>query len=40
MYLENINSPEDVKRLSIENLNILADEIRHAFLTWEWLRPR
>ena len=29
MYLENINSPEDVKRLSIENLNILADEIRH-----------
>ena len=52
MYLENINSPEDVKRLSIENLNILADEIRHALLTklsahgghigltWEWLRPR
>lgn len=33
MYLENINSPEDVKRLSIENLNILADEIRHALLT-------
>ena len=30
MYLENINSPEDVKRLSIENLNILANEIRHA----------
>lgn len=48
MYLENINSPEDVKRLSFENLNILADEIRHALLTklsaladtsdltWEW----
>ena len=33
MYLENINSPEDVKRLSFENLNILADEIRHALLT-------
>lgn len=33
MYLENINSPEDVKSLSIENLNILADEIRHALLT-------
>ena len=33
MYLENINSPEDVKRLSIENLNILANEIRHALLT-------
>lgn len=33
MYLENINSPEDVKRLPIENLNILADEIRHALLT-------
>ncbi len=33
MYLENINSPEDVKRLSIENLNILAEEIRHALLT-------
>lgn len=33
MYLENMNSPEDVKRLSFENLNILADEIRHALLT-------
>lgn len=33
MYLENINSPEDVKHLSIENLNILAEEIRHALLT-------
>ncbi len=33
MYLENINSPENVKRLSIENLNILANEIRHALLT-------
>ena len=33
MYLENMNSPEDVKRLSFENLNILVDEIRHALLT-------
>lgn len=32
MYLENINSPEDVKRLSIDKLDILAEEIRHALL--------
>lgn len=28
MYLEKINSPEDVKKLSIDKLSILADEIR------------
>lgn len=30
--LENINSPEDVKKLSVEEMNILADEIRQGIL--------
>ena len=30
--LENINSPEDVKKLSLEEMNILADEIRSGIL--------
>lgn len=33
MYIETINSPEDVKRLSPEELRLLAGEIRHALLT-------
>ena len=32
MYLEKINSPMDVKRLSMEELNDLSGEIRHALL--------
>ena len=32
MYLEKINSPEDVKKLSIEELNKLSSEIRTALL--------
>ena len=32
MYLENIYSPEDVKKLSIEELNKLSGEIRAALL--------
>ena len=32
MYLENIYSPEDVKKLSIEELNKLSSEIRAALL--------
>ena len=28
MYLEKINSPEDVKKLNIEEMKILAEEIR------------
>lgn len=32
MYIENINSPADVKNLNIEQLNILADEMRQALL--------
>ena len=32
MILENINSPEDVKKLSIEELNLLSGEIREALL--------
>ena len=32
MYLENINSPEDVKKLSIEQMKTLAEEMRKALL--------
>lgn len=32
MYLEKINSPEDVKKLSIDKLNILAQEIREFLI--------
>lgn len=30
MYLENINSPEDLKKLKLEELEILAEDIRNA----------
>lgn len=33
MYIENINSPADVKKLNIMQLNVLAEEMRHALLT-------
>ena len=33
MYLENINGPEDVKKLSEDELNLLAAEMRKALLT-------
>lgn len=33
MYIENINSPADVKKLNIIQLNVLAEEMRHALLT-------
>ena len=32
MYLENINGPEDVKKLNIEEMTALAEEMRHALL--------
>lgn len=32
MYIENINGPEDVKRLTIDQFPTLAEEIRHALL--------
>lgn len=32
MYLEKINSPADVKRLSVEEMNVLSHEIRQALL--------
>ena len=32
MYLENVNSPEDVKRLDATGLKGLADELRSALL--------
>jgi len=28
VYLEKINSPEDIKKLNIEEMKILAEEIR------------
>lgn len=33
MYIEKINSPADVKKLNIMQLNVLAEEMRHALLT-------
>ena len=32
MVLENINSPEDVKKLSLEELNLLSGEMREVLL--------
>jgi len=32
MYLEKINSPEDVKKLNIEEMKVLAEEIREAVI--------
>ncbi|EHI79450.1 hypothetical protein HMPREF9093_00276, partial [Fusobacterium sp. oral taxon 370 str. F0437] len=32
MYLEKINSPEDVKKLKIEEMKVLAEEIREAII--------
>ena len=33
MALEKINSPEDVKRLSKDELKVLADDVREALLS-------
>lgn len=33
MYLEMINQPSDVKKLSVDKLKVLADEMRQALLT-------
>ncbi len=30
MYIEKINGPEDVKKLTLEELPVLAEEIRDA----------
>ncbi len=32
MYLEKINGPEDIKKLSTDRLNVLADELRHCLI--------
>lgn len=32
MYIETINNPSDVKKLNVEQLTVLADEMRHALL--------
>ena len=43
MYLENIYSPADVKKLSVKELNELSDEIRVSLLqklTWRAFRTQ
>ena len=32
MYIENISSPKDIKELSVQQLNVLAEEIRTALI--------
>ena len=32
MYIENINGPEDVKKLSVDQMHVLAQEMRDALL--------
>ena len=32
MYIENINSPKDIKELSVEQLSVLAEEVRIALI--------
>ena len=32
MFLENINGPEDIKKLKVEDLKVLADETREALI--------
>ena len=32
MYIENINGPQDVKKLTIDEMGTLAEEMRHALL--------
>ena len=32
MYIENINGPQDVKKLTIDEMRTLAEEMRHALL--------
>ena len=32
MYIENINSPKDIKKLSVEQLSVLAEEVRTALI--------
>lgn len=50
MYIEQVNSPQDIKQFSAEQLRQLAGEVRNALLTklsahgghvgpnWEWWR--
>lgn len=52
MYLEKIQSPEDVKKLDVEQLKVLAGEMRQALIqklsvhgghvgrTLVWLKPQ
>ena len=38
MYLEKINSPADVKKLTVDEMTALAEEMRKA-LTSAWWKP-
>ena len=33
MYIEQVNSPQDIKQFSVEQLRQLAGEVRNALLT-------
>lgn len=39
MYLEKIQGPDDVKKLSMEQLNVLAGEMREAFFNCLTVQP-
>lgn len=30
MYIENINLPKDIKKLSVEQLSVLAEEVKNC----------
>ena len=32
MYLENINGPKDLKKIEVEKLSVVADEVRAAVI--------
>ena len=32
MYIENVNLPKDIKKLSVEQLSVLAEEVRTALI--------
>ncbi len=39
MYLEKIQGPDDVKKLSMEQLNVLAGEMREALFNCLTVQP-
>ena len=36
MFLEQINGPDDLKKINIKNLDELAEEIRNALIIKSW----